>query len=231
MKNNFFLKFYGYLRCAWRELLVIVLIGIADLASKNIVNATMQLGGPSVAVIPGLLYFDYVMNDGAAYSQSFGLEKLVGKDGVVPCFIALTIVALIIFAFFLWHVRKRHFVVRLSLAMIIGGAFGNLVDRIVLGAVRDFIRLQLFGFSPFGCFNIADMALVFGVIIFAIYFLFMFDKDDKRLEKEKQSGAENCVDCDSECAGAPDDLDGVALDSASNNVEQNDDDTDDRSLD
>ena len=58
-----------------------------------------------------------------------------------------------------------------------------MVDRIVLRYVRDFIQIEIAGFSPFGIFNIADVALVFGVIMFFAYFIFYFDKDEKALKK------------------------------------------------
>lgn len=186
-EKNIFKKIWTYLKYAKKELIVIFVIAILDLVSKNIVDSTMYLG-QTITLIPGLLYFTYVRNTRAAYSMSFGLEKLFGESGVMTFFIIMTIVAIIVFAFFLVFLRRRMFMLRLALGMIIGGAFGNLVDRMLWGSVRDFIRLDFFGYSLFGCFNIADMALVFGVILFIVYILFFFDKDDKRL-KQNASGA------------------------------------------
>lgn len=189
MTDNFIAKLCKYIKSSWRELLTIVVVALADLISKNIVQAAMTIG-QDIVLIPGLLHFTYVLNTKAAYGSAFGLEKLFGEDGVITFFIVLTIVALIIFGYLLWRFKNRNLLARISFALIIGGAFGNLVDRMVLRAVRDFIRLELFGVSVFGCFNIADMALVIGVILFALYFIFFFDKDEKRLEKQNSVPAQ-----------------------------------------
>ncbi len=182
-EKNIIKKACEYFKYAWKEIAVIILIAVFDLVSKNIIDCTMYLG-QTVTIIPELFYFTYVRNTRAAYSMSFGLENLFGESGVMTFFIVMTVLAIIVFAFFLVYLRRRMFLFRLSLSMIIGGAFGNLVDRMLWGYVRDFIRLDFFGYSLFGCFNIADMALVFGVILFIFYILFLYDKDDKRIKKE-----------------------------------------------
>lgn len=182
MTNGFFDKLKAYFSGAWREILAIIVIAVVDLLTKNIVQSTMTLS-QRITVIPGLLYFCYIHNKKAAYGSAFGLEKIFGEEGVITFFIVLTIVALVLFGFMLWKFRWRHLLSRLAIGFIIGGAFGNLVDRIVLRYVRDFIQIEIAGFSPFGIFNIADVALVFGVIMFFAYFIFYFDKDEKALKK------------------------------------------------
>ena len=189
MTDTFLKKFAAYLKSARFELIAIVVIAALDLISKNIVEATMELG-QRIAVIPGFLYFYYIHNTKAAYGSAFGLEKIFGEDGVINFFIVLTVIALVAFGYLMWCFRNRHILSRLSIAFIIGGAFGNLVDRIALRAVRDFINIKIGDFAPFGSFNIADMALVFGVIMFAVYFLFFFDRDEKKLKRALAGSAE-----------------------------------------
>ena len=196
--TKFFSTLLAYIKQARCELLVVVIVAAVDLLSKNIVQSSMYLG-QEITVIPGLLYFKYLLNDKAAYGNAFGLEKIFGEDGVITFFIVLTVIALIVFGYVMWRFRNRNLLVRVSLGLIMGGAFGNLVDRMVLRMVRDFICISVFGIEPFGSFNVADMALVFGVILFAAYFIFLFDKDEKRLTDK------NCGSADtSEISGKSD---------------------------
>lgn len=188
--TKFFSTLLAYIKQAWRELLVVVIVAALDLVSKNIVQSSMDLG-QEIAVIPGFLYFRYLLNNKAAYGNAFGLEKVFGEDGVITFFIVLTVIALIVFGYIMWRFRNRNLLVRVSLGLIMGGAFGNLVDRMVLRMVRDFICISAFGIEPFGSFNVADMALVFGVILFAVYFVFLFDKDEKRLANKISAAADN----------------------------------------
>lgn len=188
MKDNFFAKLWSYLKYAWRELLAIVVVAVVDLVSKNVVESTMT-EGQKITVIPGLFSFYFTYNEKAAYSFAFGLDKVLTPNQLINFFVVITIIALIAFFFILWIFRKRNPLVRVALGMIIGGAFGNLVDRMVLRKVRDFLCLTVFGKDIFGSFNVADMALVFGVILFAIYFIFLFDKDEEKLKEAKKACA------------------------------------------
>lgn len=196
MKDSFFVKLWSYLKYAWRELLAIVVVAVVDLVSKNIVENTMT-EGQKITVIPGLFSFYFTYNEKAAYSFAFGLDKVLTPDQLISFFVITTIIALIAFGFILWIFRKRNQMVRIALGMIIGGALGNLIDRMVLRKVRDFLCLTVFGKDIFGSFNVADMALVFGVILFAIYFIFLFDKDEEKLKEAKKSCA-SPTDCKSE---------------------------------
>ena len=87
---------------------------------------------------------------------------------------------MIFIAIFIWYEiatknKDKHFLYYISAGLILGGTIGNAVDRVALGYVRDFINLE---FMNFPIFNIADMALTFGVIILAIYLLFIYEKEN-----------------------------------------------------
>ena len=134
---------------------------VADQLSKAWIKVNLP-GGESVPA-EGLFRLTHVHNTGAA----FGLFQ--GQ------LFSLTIVALIgiivVLLFALFYYRRFPFLdsklVKPSLGLILGGAVGNLIDRLRLGYVTDFIDI---GIWP--AFNIADSAIVVGVVIFAYLFIF-----------------------------------------------------------
>jgi signal peptidase II len=98
-----------------------------------------------------------------------------------------------LFGFILYHLRNRKLWARIAFALIIGGAIGNLYDRMAFSMVRDFIRIVYFGMdipflggTGFAIFNLADSCLVIGVIMYVVYVLFMETKDREALEKANE---------------------------------------------
>lgn len=155
-----------YLTC----LIIASSIILFDLISKYLV----VLYSVDFVVIPYLLKFELTYNTGAAFSF------LGEKDWARTFFIILTsIVCLLIVAVFVFlFVKKKKISKWLAVAssMIFAGAVGNLIDRVFLGVVRDFIfvfyKTRIFP----AIFNVADIFLVIGVIMIFIYLLFL-DKD------------------------------------------------------
>lgn len=186
-------KFEKFLDAAWEyikqakiELIVLVAAVAADLISKAIVEANIPLRD-SVSIIPNFLYFTYIRNDAAAFGSSFGLDKLFGQTGTMVFFIVITFIAIGFFGYFLYKNRGKSLVFRLAFALIIGGAIGNLVDRIAFGYVRDFVEIVYFGLTIFGSthfaiFNIADAALCVGVALFLVYYIFIYKEPEKKEE-------------------------------------------------
>ena len=72
----------------------------------------------------------------------------------------------------------------ITVGMLVGGAFGNLVDRLAFGYVRDFIN---FDFINFPVFNFADASLTIGIVLILIYFVFFFKFSDKKREKDDKN--------------------------------------------
>ena len=184
-------KFEKFLAAAWEyikqakiELIVLVAAVAVDLISKAIVDANM-IEGQSVSIIPNFLYFKYTHNEAAAFGSSFGLDKLFGQTGTMVFFIVITFIAIGFFGYFLYRNRGKSLVFRLAFALIIGGAIGNLVDRIAFGYVRDFVEIVYFGLTIFGSthfpgiFNIADAALCVGVALFLVYYIFIYKEPEK----------------------------------------------------
>ncbi len=132
---------------------------VLDQATKAFVRASM-VPGESITVVRGLLNLTFVNNIGAA----FGLFP-----GRQPVFIATSLVVLFVVAAYWRRARPTEWPVVVALALVCAGALGNLIDRVLVGRVTDFFE---FGFVEFPVFNVADMAIIFGVGLLAIWILF-----------------------------------------------------------
>ena len=112
--------------------------------------------GQSIKAIPGVLRITLVLNDGAA----FGLFK-----GRAVIFVFISLVVIIAIVAYLIKGRPLDRSVSIGLGLILGGALGNLVDRVIIGRVVDFLD---FGVWP--VFNIADSCITIGavMIVFAV---------------------------------------------------------------
>ena len=141
-----------------RVLFVSAILVLADQISKAIVVRTMSLY-ESVPIIPNFFHFTYITNDGMA----FGIDFPFGY------FIFSTVSLLLTFFLFwyLWSVRNHSIVIRLGLAMIIAGAIGNLIDRIMLGEVIDFLDFMIRDFHWY-VFNLADSYVTVGMVLLLI---------------------------------------------------------------
>lgn len=127
-----------------------VLVVLLDQSVKYAVSAHMQLG-QSLPLVEGLVYFTYVLNKGAAFSILQGQRWF---------FLIITVGVI---AVLLWYVRgvpKHDKLLRTALALFCGGALGNFIDRLRVGAVTDFIDFRFFPI-----FNVADSCIVIGVIL------------------------------------------------------------------
>lgn len=148
---------------------------LADQLIKFLVVNTIKLDGP-VTVIDHLLRFVYVENKGAA----FGL--LENQRWI---FITLTAVVMIAFIVFMFRTKTRSKLFFVSMALIVGGGVGNLIDRVLLGYVVDYIQLSFF---PPVC-NFADYCITAGTVLLVIYIFFVSDMFKKKEEKDLQKKA------------------------------------------
>ncbi len=183
---------WEYIKKAKVELIVLFAALALDLISKAIIAGTMELY-EQITLIPKFLHFHYTHNYAAAFGSSFGLDKLLGEKGTLAVFIVISIAAVGLFSYVLFTNRGKSLFARISLALIIGGALGNLYDRVALGYVRDFIEfeylgLTIFGSKSFAIFNIADAALVIGVIMFAIFYILIYkEPEPEKAEQTKEN--------------------------------------------
>ena len=143
-----------------RALLVFVLIIIgvivADQVAKEWVRENLMANNVFMDAIPGLIHFVYVENRGAA----FGI-----LEGATAYFIVSAIIVTVIATWFILSSGGRNTPELIALSLIVGGAIGNVIDRIRDGFVTDFIA---FSFFDFPVFNIADVAVTIGAALFIL---------------------------------------------------------------
>lgn len=193
---------WAYIKHARIELIVAAALLVLDLVSKALVAHNM-FEGQSIQLIPNFIYFTYVRNTKAAFGSAFGLEKIMSDNAIRIIFLVVTVLAVGVFCWLLYRCRKRHILMRVSLAMIIAGAIGNFIDRLVLHYVRDFVEIVFFGCdlpllgTSFAIFNIADVGLTVGVLLFLVYFIIIY-KEPKKAQNTAQESAAPAADGQSE---------------------------------
>lgn len=131
----------------------------------------------SVPFLPGM-DLTYVQNTGAAFSM---LSQHTWLLTIVSAVVAAVIAAALV-----KKVVKHPFGV-LSLSVVLAGAVGNLIDRLFLGFVTDMFQTL---FMRFAVFNVADICVVCGGIAFCVYFLFFYDKLEKKEAPDDSHPAE-----------------------------------------
>jgi signal peptidase II len=159
-------KYRGKLRLF---LIVAVLVVTLDQLSKLWIDANRL----QIDLLPGFLDLVYVENSGAIFGLLPNQTELL---------IALGIAGSIIILVFIYYYPPATTVGMLSFALILSGAVGNLIDRIRLGHVIDFLSIQLFRWPAF---NIADAATVVGIftLIYSFYKLGVFRKAHERTRR------------------------------------------------
>lgn len=127
----------------------------------------------STPIAGELIRFTYIENPGMA----FGI-KIAG-----PLFFTIfSAIASVVIFIYLYRMRNERLLSRLSLALILGGAIGNLIDRFLYGRVVDFIDIGL-GDTRWPVFNLADSAVSIGMVL--LISLILFEKDEAQKDSAK----------------------------------------------
>ncbi|HEY8392490.1 MAG TPA: signal peptidase II [Capillibacterium sp.] len=135
---------------------ILILVVGADQLTKGLVQRSLALH-QSQKVIPGVVAFTRINNPGAAFGILRERTVLLVAAPVLLFFLAF---------FFRKEIRKHPLVFRLGLAFCLGGAAGNLIDRIFNGGqVIDFIDLEFWPLENFPVFNLADSAICLGALL------------------------------------------------------------------
>jgi signal peptidase II len=142
------------------ELITIASVVGIDQLTKELVRRTLPLGGEAATVIPGFLDLTHVQNTGAA----FGLLNAADFPYKPLVMMGIAAIALIAIAAYATQLGFHERLARFGLSLILGGAFGNLIDRAISGHVVDFVDVY-WGSTHFWAFNVADAAITVGAIL------------------------------------------------------------------
>ena len=134
-----------------------LLVIIIDIITKLLVTSNLILNN-SITIIPNFFYLTYVHNYGGAWSI-FNNSTL-----------AITIISFVIIIGIIYYLLKNKVTKKIEVigySLLLGGAIGNLIDRVINGYVIDFLDFYVFGYD-YPIFNIADIGIVVGIIILII---------------------------------------------------------------
>ena len=144
------------------EIIFTLVLLIADQVSKYLASIYLK-NKAAVTIISGFFKLSYAENTGAAWSIFEGMGD------------AFAVIALLVsgaMIYYLWREKTLLKMERFSMILMIAGALGNMIDRVRMHYVIDFLDFYIFGYD-FPVFNFADSCLTVGVIIFAVINLFV----------------------------------------------------------
>ena len=145
-------------------LVISLLVVVADQWLKNYIVTNFKIGDEKT-IIPGILSFTYLQNDGAAWNIFSGQMIL---------FYLISIAAIVVVVYYLFNPKYKNWLFDTGLALVFGGIVGNFIDRLHLKYVIDMLQLD---FVQFNIFNIADSAITVGIVLVFIYLIFISEKD------------------------------------------------------
>ena len=147
-------------------LLIALIVVLLDRWTKHIVAQRIRLYA-HIQIIPGFFRLTHTENTGAAFSL-FADSPAPWKTGLL---IAFSVIALVVVSVLLWKNHHAHMVTGIGLSLIMGGAFGNLWDRLARGRVVDFLLFYVKRYQ-WPVFNLADSAIVIGAGLLVLEILF-----------------------------------------------------------
>lgn len=148
-----------------------IVLAIADQIIKFFVSTNLKETG-SVSVIDNLLSFTYVENNGVAFGSFVGNRWI---------FVVLTTALIAAILIYMFKKKPKSKLFYASVALVVGGGIGNLIDRIFYGYVIDYISLSFF---PPVC-NFADYCITVGTVLLMVYVLFFSEVGKKELKNDK----------------------------------------------
>jgi signal peptidase II len=155
----------------WAVLLFSAVVVVLDQATKLAIRHYFLLYD-SRPVLGDFLRLTYVENPGMAFSLQLGDPLFLTIFGMLASMVILIL---------MYRLREERFLTRFSLALVFGGALGNLIDRFAHGGVVDFIEINV-GSLNFPVFNLADAAVTVGMCILIVVVL--IDKEPSAPERE-----------------------------------------------
>lgn len=154
---------------------IALLLIIIDQLTKWLVVKNMELG-ESITIIEDFLYLTSHRNRGAAWGI---------LEGQMWFFYIITVIVIVGIIYYMQKGKKEGALFKWALSLMLAGAIGNFIDRVLRQEVVDFIHTFPFGYN-FPIFNIADSSLVIGVALLIIH-MFLEEKKEKKKEKKKEN--------------------------------------------
>lgn len=145
---------------------------LLDQVTKYLIRGSMKIFN-SMIIIKDFFKITYIENTGISFGLLGGADNPVKRWTLVAVVSFAVIMIIVYWALFI----KNSLLFNLSCGLIVGGAFGNLIDRIFKGSVTDFIEIGYKDLT-WPVFNIADTFISIGVFLFVIYFIFLEGKND-----------------------------------------------------
>ena len=153
-----------------RHLLYAVVLIVLDQITKYLARTSFS-DGSDITLIPGVLRFVLHKNTGAVWGFLSGTEHSI----LYLTIATLIILSMIMFVYFRIPDTKKFAPLLLIITFIFSGAIGNLIDRVILNYVTDFIYFELINFPVF---NVADCYVTVSVFILCYFILFKYDDND-----------------------------------------------------
>lgn len=174
--KNFLNLLKNFFKQSWLYVVIFACFVLFDQLTK------LFFEGKQIGVISGVFSFTSSHNTGA------GFGVLSGKLWLLLMFTFLFLIFLAVFNHYQKHKTKLY---KWSMMLIVSGAVGNLIDRLIFGYVRDFLYFELINFP---IFNIADSMLTIGVILLIVFLLFVEPKLSKQQKDNVDMQDKNNVD-------------------------------------
>ena len=153
--------------------LSLIMLGISIVIIDRITK--LLLINKEITIIPNFLNFTYTKNSGVAFG--------IASNNTILIVLMNVIILAIIIKFLKEKFSKTNYIIILSLIMILAGGIGNLIDRIAMGYVIDFIDVNILDFPTF---NVADISITVGVIMIMIILIKSLFEKENNIEKVKK---------------------------------------------
>jgi signal peptidase II len=168
----------------WAYYVVAVIVFLIDYVSKKIIDRTVLLNVEQIPVLGDFFIITHIRNSGAAFGMMQGGRWF---------FLVMTIIVVV---GILWYLHRSYrtgnAMLLFALAMILGGAVGNFLDRALFGEVIDFLQFN-FGEYTFPIFNLADSAIVGGVGLIILDALLTMKQENKQNDNGEQPEEQQTV--------------------------------------
>ncbi|MBR4760186.1 MAG: signal peptidase II, partial [Lachnospiraceae bacterium] len=158
------------------DVIFTVVLLIADQLTKKAAVSHLQ-GQPDMIIWDGVFQLHYLENKGAAFS-------MLENASILFIIVAIIMLAVIVYVLTKVPAGKRYMIWHICLSMIAAGAIGNMIDRIKLSYVIDFLYFSLINFPVF---NVADICVTVGVALLCVFVLFVWKDEDMEFLSRKKA--------------------------------------------